>query len=514
MKKDKIKEIKKLMDGIPERSRNTAPFFWLLTIMECFLSLRTHCKRCRDFFHGKSKEIEDERHWYGSLSFYLSLKGQFGHSLMQLSCGCPVQGDRQRRKRDDLLRSIELLSEIIEAEIFDVFADGSVIQFFDSFRFFIRMIRLWRTPERKNTPFHFSFRFVNHCRSELERRLWEYERTLHRKYETGEEMDFLTNSLYDMRRSVEEVRNSTEQKLFMANQPRDPLVRDIWFTVVHADTYYISHRRGLVRFRDFFEGKKPECRFLYPLSEYINPRHDLIGLCYESIKEMLDKAKRFKEPKLAKALFSFNEDVMDFLDGVKQIVWGKDAKDPIALVGLREILLRFADSAESIAMGKGPNDEGWDGLLMSAFRQFTRFSEAVARVEKKIITEMDAEKDDGNALLKKVDAKSDSILTVVNQMNKRSQKKNEKHNLKIGLTNLKWIARRWLYEKSHPELYPDVKGRQISKADVFGRIPRLLEEHGVKSSRDLARAIANGRKQHPEWFASGNGGSVKKLSMG
>lgn len=511
-KLDKAGEVSALLQSVSQGDRYDSPFFCLFRLIENLEQLRTHSVSCRDFFHGKSNKITDECHWYGSLSFYIGLKCGIGNDMMQLSNGLPVRDARDRKDRDKLLRAIELSADIAQEELFLNYPDGSVIQFFDSFRFFIRMIRLWQTPQRKFPPFGFGYRFVDHCRNVLEHRLWKFESALKERYERGEEMDFLTNSLYDLRRSVEEVSGSSEHKLLEVKPPRDPLVRDIWLTVVHADGFYIALRRELGGFRDFFEGR--EYKYSNLLSQEISPRINPIGLCFESIKEMLDKAKRFKEPKLAAALASLNEDVMDYLDGVKRLAWGKDAKDPPALVGLREVILRFISSAEDIAMGKKPGDDGWEYLLQSAYQQFSRLSDAVARVERKIDAEKAAKSREIVDLLRRVNNRGDQIYTSVNRMEKRSRKKNEKHNLKIGVVSLQWIAKRWQYEKSHPEFYPDVRGRQISKADVFSRIPGALAQRGITSAKDLAKAIANARRQHPEWFGGGNKGSAKKKSRG
>ena len=483
-----------------------------LTFLATGLSeLFFHSVQTKDFFHGKTKEVPEFDHWYGRLSFYVCIKSRISGSLGQF-LGIEAVKKGQPIFDDKLFNATCRMADLAEEALFDNFPDGSVPRFFASLRAYMNMFRHWSTPRGVSLPFQLAYASVRTCLRTLDHRLSTFEYGLKASYEKGDEDVFLTNSLFDTRRSLEENESASDMRLLKSDPPDNSMARDIWFTVVHADAYYGSLRRELKLVGAFFEGK--DVGSFNQLSCRLNPQGSFLGGCYEAIKEILDKSKGVKDQQLLRALQTFTEDVMDYLDGVKRVVWGKDKKDPLVLTGLREILLRFAECAESIVMGGKPDDEGWDYLLQSAFRQFTRFSEAVGRIEKKIIVLSAGEEKGLAGLIREVAEKGDSILSILGRIDKRSQKKNEKHNLKIGSTNLKWLAKRWIYEKNHPELYPDVKGRQVSKADVFGRIPKLLSQHGVKSYRDLVNAIANARKQHPEWFPKEKRRSGKKASRG
>lgn len=449
-------------------------------------------------------------HWYGLLSFYVCGKSKIREALGQFFSDVGKGG--KPKFYETLFDATCRMADLTEEALFDNFPDGAVCHFFASLRAYMNMFRFWSMPRDITAPLRLAYLSVEESQRMLDQRLSHFERGLMASFEKGEEGVFLANSLYDTRRNFEESKSASDMGLLKSDPPDNPAARDIWFTVVHADAYYGLLRRELKQVSEFFEGKGAGC--FNQLSSRLNPQGSYLGYCYEAIKEILDKTKGVKDQQLLRALQTFTEDVMDYLDGVKRVVWGKDAKDPLVLMGLREILLRFAECAESIVMGGKPDDEGWDYLLQSAFRQFTRFSEAVGRIEKKIIFLSAGEERGLAGLIREVAEKGDSILSILGRIDKRSQKKNGKRNLKIGSTNLKWLAERWLYEKNHPELYPDVKGRQVSKADVFGRIPKLLLQHGVKSHRDLVNAIANARKQHPEWFPKEKRRSGKKPSRG
>jgi hypothetical protein len=103
-------------------------------------------------------------------------------------------------------------------------------------------------------------------------------------------------------------------------------------------------------------------------------------------------------------------------------------------------------------------------------------------------------------LLLEIKERAELIQTTVKCINKRDLRKNEKHNLKIGTRNLQWIVETWIAEQAKRELYPQAKGRRISKKDVFDRLTKQMQNHQVNSVDDLAKAINNAQVQHPEWF--------------
>lgn len=128
------------------------------------------------------------------------------------------------------------------------------------------------------------------------------------------------------------------------------------------------------------------------------------------------------------------------------------------------------------------------------------YDSALAAFGKSPTLSVESARSDTSEALLEVRENTKIILSTVARIDKRDLKKNEKHNLRIGPRNLKWIVDTWIAEQQKRELYPQAKGRRISKKDVFDRLTKQMQDHQVNGADDLAKAINNAQVQYPEWF--------------